>query len=257
MHPTDPRRRPWPTVLLLVLVALLIVLVAVVVIAPPVGAQSLDGVIPDWAGRLGTGQLVAVVVVGEVRWVPDPSPLSWLAGAAVLAMAAAVAARTRHRTRTRVPRARVPEDRGPAAGGPRGQGPAARVWAVDNDNPSPRRSARLPLRGTRRRRVAYPDALWRFGYPDAPRRVGYPDASWRAWYDRDRDGVERLDPEHPEPARVTRLHVTSGGQPRRRRRVPVPDRETVGGSTSATVLAWPGRRHDHYIDHDPDLPGGA
>jgi hypothetical protein len=34
-------------------------------------------------------------VVGEVRWVPGPSPLPWLAGAAVLAMAVVVASRGR------------------------------------------------------------------------------------------------------------------------------------------------------------------
>jgi hypothetical protein len=51
-------------------------------------------VIPEWTVTLRTGgQLVDVV--GEVRWVPGPSPLPWLAGAAVLTMAVAAAGRTR------------------------------------------------------------------------------------------------------------------------------------------------------------------
>ena len=41
MHPTHPRRRPWPTVLLLVVTALLLVLFAVVLVAPPAGAHLL------------------------------------------------------------------------------------------------------------------------------------------------------------------------------------------------------------------------
>jgi len=180
MLPTHPRR-PWPTVLLLVLTALLLALVAVVLVAPPVRAGALGGVepsnyrtrvlavrppvpglsveavdagtrlrlanggpedvvvlgyqaepwlrvppggvvtwhdrrarweadepppqvrrapgsahvvIPEWTVTLRTGgQLVDVV--GEVRWVPGPSPLPWLAGAAVLTMAVAAAGRTR------------------------------------------------------------------------------------------------------------------------------------------------------------------
>jgi hypothetical protein len=222
MHPTHPRRRPWPTVLLLVVTALLLALFAVVLIAPPAGAHSLGGVepsnyrtrvlavrppvpglsvevvdagtrlrlvntgptdvvvlgyqaepwlrvgprgvfensrsptvamagprradspapaaadpaapaswrhvdpgrsvawhdhrahweadeppaqvrqapgsaqvvIPDWTVKLRTGGRL-VDVVGEVRWVPGPSPLPWLAGAALLAMAVVAAGRTR------------------------------------------------------------------------------------------------------------------------------------------------------------------
>jgi hypothetical protein len=181
MLPTHPRRRPWPTLLLLALTALLLALVAVVLVAPPVRAGALGGVepsnyrtrvlavrppvpglsvevvdagtrlrlanggsedvvvlgyqsepwlrvppggvvtwqdrrarweadeppaqvrrapgsahlvIPEWTVTLRTGgQLVDVV--GEVRWVPGPSPLPWLAGAAALAMAVAAAGRTR------------------------------------------------------------------------------------------------------------------------------------------------------------------
>ena len=181
MLPTHPRRRPWATLLLLVLMALLLALVAVVLVAPPVRAGALGGVepsnyrtrvlavrppvpglsvevvdagtrlrlanggpedvvvlgdqsepwlrvppggvvswhdrrarwdadeppaqvrrapgsvhvvIPEWTVPLRAGgQLVEVV--GEVRWVPGPSPLPWLAGAAVLAMAVAAAGRTR------------------------------------------------------------------------------------------------------------------------------------------------------------------
>jgi hypothetical protein len=181
MLPTHPRRRPWPTVLLLVLTALLLALVAVVLVAPPVRAGALGGVepsnyrtrilavrppvpglsvevvdagtrlrlanggsedvvvlgyqaepwlrvppggvvtwhdrrarweadeppaevrrapgsahvvIPEWTVTLRTGGRL-VDVVGEVRWLPGPSPLPWLAGAAVLAMAVAAAGRTR------------------------------------------------------------------------------------------------------------------------------------------------------------------
>ena len=47
MLPTHPRRRPWPTVLLLVLTALLLALVAVVLVAPPVRAGALGGVEPS------------------------------------------------------------------------------------------------------------------------------------------------------------------------------------------------------------------
>jgi hypothetical protein len=179
MQPTHPRRRSWPTVLLLVVAALLVALAAVVLIAPPAGAHPLGGVEPsnyrarvlavrpplpglsveavDAAGRLrlvnardrevvvlgdraepwlrvGPGRSLVwhehratwaaaeppaqvrrdprsthlvvaqwtvplrtggrlVEVIGEVRWVPGPSPLPWLAGAALLAMAVVAAAR--------------------------------------------------------------------------------------------------------------------------------------------------------------------
>jgi hypothetical protein len=46
MHPTHPRRRPWPTVLLLVATAVVLALLAVVLIAPPAGAHALGGVEP-------------------------------------------------------------------------------------------------------------------------------------------------------------------------------------------------------------------
>src|SRR5918995_1593839 len=172
MHPTHPRRRPWPAVLLLLVTALLVALAAVVVVAPPAGADSLTGAepsnyqtrvlgvrpalegvsvevvdtgtrlrlhnrsdrevvvlgyagepwlrvqpgqsatwhdhrahweaqeppaqvrrspgsaqvaVPEWTVKLRPGRRVADVV-GEVRWVPGPSPLPWLAGAAVLAV---------------------------------------------------------------------------------------------------------------------------------------------------------------------------
>ncbi len=182
MHPTHPRRRPWPTVLLLLVTALLVALAAVVVVAPPAGAShSLGGTepsnyqtrvlgvrpavagvsvevvdggtrlrlnngsgrevvvlgyqsepwlragpgesvtwhdhrahweageppaqvrqapgsaqvaVPRWTIELRTGRRL-VDVVGEVRWVPGPSPLPWLAGAAVLAMAVVAATRGR------------------------------------------------------------------------------------------------------------------------------------------------------------------
>ena len=40
MHPTHPRRRSWPTVVLLVVTALLVALAAVVLVAPPAGATA-------------------------------------------------------------------------------------------------------------------------------------------------------------------------------------------------------------------------
>jgi uncharacterized membrane protein YdfJ with MMPL/SSD domain len=81
MHPTHPRRRPWPTVLLLVVTAVLLALFAVVLIAPPAGAHAPGGPEPS------TYQTRVLV--------PGPSPLPWLAGAASLAMAVVAAGRTR------------------------------------------------------------------------------------------------------------------------------------------------------------------
>jgi hypothetical protein len=77
MHPTNPRRRPWPTVLLLVVTAVLLALFAVVLIAPPAGAHTLDA--SSYQTRVVT---------------PGPSPLPWPAGAALLAMAVVAAGRT-------------------------------------------------------------------------------------------------------------------------------------------------------------------
>src|SRR5918999_3257506 len=182
MHPTHPRRRPWPTVLVLLVTALLVALAAMVVVAPPAGAShslggtepsnyqtrvldvrpAVEGVsvevvdggtrlrlhngsgrevvvlghqsepwlrvgpgqsvtwhdhrahwqageppaqvrkapgsaqvaVPRWTIELRTGRRLADVV-GEVRWVPGPSPLPWLAGAAVLAMAVVAGSRGR------------------------------------------------------------------------------------------------------------------------------------------------------------------
>jgi hypothetical protein len=99
MHPTHPRRRPWPTVLLLVVTALLLAVFAVVLVAPPVGPHSLGGAESsrsptEWAVKLRAGGGL-VDVVGEVRRVAGPSPLPWLAGAALLAMAVVAAGRTR------------------------------------------------------------------------------------------------------------------------------------------------------------------
>ena len=50
--------------------------------------------VPEWTVELSTGRRLAVVV-GEVRWVPGPSPLPWLAGAALLAMAVVAGSRGR------------------------------------------------------------------------------------------------------------------------------------------------------------------
>jgi hypothetical protein len=91
MHPTHPRRRrPWPTVLLLVVTALLLALFAVVLVAPPVGAHSVGGVEPS-------NHRARVLAVRPPVPGPIPSPLPWLAGAALLAAAAVAVARTRRR----------------------------------------------------------------------------------------------------------------------------------------------------------------
>ena len=82
MHPTHPRRRSWPTVVPLVVTALLVALAAVVLVAPPAGATA----------QLRPGELVELL--GEARRAaPEPSPLPWLAGAALPAMAVVAAAR--------------------------------------------------------------------------------------------------------------------------------------------------------------------
>ena len=87
MHPTHPRRRrPWPTVLLLVVTALLLALFAVVLVAPPVGAHSVGGVEPS-------NHRARVLAVRPPVPGPIPSPLPWLAGAALLAVAVARARR--------------------------------------------------------------------------------------------------------------------------------------------------------------------
>jgi hypothetical protein len=49
---------------------------------------------PQWTVKLRAGGR-RVDVIGEVRWVPGPSPLPWLAGAALLAMAVVAVGRTR------------------------------------------------------------------------------------------------------------------------------------------------------------------
>jgi hypothetical protein len=65
---------------------------------PPAQVRRAPGsthvVIPQWTVKLRTGGRL-VDVVGEVRWVPGPSPLPWLAGAALLAMAVVAVGRTR------------------------------------------------------------------------------------------------------------------------------------------------------------------
>jgi hypothetical protein len=50
--------------------------------------------VSEWTVKLRTGGRLADVV-GEVRWVPGPSPLPWLAGAALLAMAVVAGSRGR------------------------------------------------------------------------------------------------------------------------------------------------------------------
>jgi hypothetical protein len=65
---------------------------------PPAQVRRAPGsaqvVVPEWTVKLRTGGRL-VDVVGEVRWVPGPSPLPWLVGAALLAMAVVAAGRTR------------------------------------------------------------------------------------------------------------------------------------------------------------------
>ena len=65
---------------------------------PPAQVRRAPGsthvVIPQWTVKLRAGGRL-VDVIGEVRWVPGPSPLPWLAGAALLAMAVVAAGRTR------------------------------------------------------------------------------------------------------------------------------------------------------------------
>jgi hypothetical protein len=65
---------------------------------PPTGVRRAPGTaqvaVPRWTISLRTGRRL-VDVVGEVRWVPGPSPLPWLAGAALLAMAVVAAGRGR------------------------------------------------------------------------------------------------------------------------------------------------------------------
>ena len=57
MHPTQPHRRHWPTVLLLALTALAVAVAAVVLVAPPVGAHSLGGFEPAAATNLDAPDL--------------------------------------------------------------------------------------------------------------------------------------------------------------------------------------------------------
>ena len=231
---------------LLVVTALLLALAAAVLIAPPVGAHPLGGVEPS---NLRTGGRL-VDVVGEVRRVPGPSPLPWLAGAALLAMVVVVVAgRTRRWTGALVaalgllrdPAVRDPAVRDPAVRDPAvdGRDHPTRGPAVDNREHATRGLARLPLRGPQQPEAGYPGAQ----RPGAQR---WPEG----WVD-DPDGPDLTDPELPEPGRVPELHVV-GGRTRRVAR----ERAAVT-STSATVLPWPGPRRPSSYDHDPDLPGGA
>jgi hypothetical protein len=56
--------------------------------------SSAQVAVPRWTIELHTGRRHAKVI-GEVRWVPGPAPLPWLAGAALLAMAVVAAGRGR------------------------------------------------------------------------------------------------------------------------------------------------------------------
>ena len=65
---------------------------------PPAQVRRAPGsthvVIPQWTVKLRAGGRL-VDVIGEVRWVPGPSALPWLAGAVLLAMAVVAVGRTR------------------------------------------------------------------------------------------------------------------------------------------------------------------
>jgi hypothetical protein len=65
---------------------------------PPAQVRRAPGrpqvVVPQWTVQLRTGGRL-VEVVGDVRWVPGPSPLPWLAVALLLGLAVVAAGRTR------------------------------------------------------------------------------------------------------------------------------------------------------------------
>jgi hypothetical protein len=69
MHPSHPRRRPWPTVLLLLVTAMALALLAVVLIAPPAGAHALGGVGPPAQVRAAT-----VIISARSHPLDDPDP---------------------------------------------------------------------------------------------------------------------------------------------------------------------------------------
>ena len=321
MHPTHPRRRPWPAVLLLVMTPLLVALAAVVVVAPPAGADSLGGAepsnyqtrvlairpalegvsvevadagtklrlhnasasevvvlddaaepwlrvgpgrsvtwhdhrahweaeeppaqvgrspataqvaIPRWTIELRTGRRHANVI-GEVHWVPGPSPLPWLAGAALLAMAVVTAGRGRRWLGALVAAVALvvaldlvqlagawAGARPPLAGKLLSLGASAAGWVL----------AALAVRQLLRRRLE--SGLFQLLLVGA---VCVAALQLRALLaTRPEPGLEAARIwEWDEPAAVAASTLAS---------------------TSATVLPWPAHRRPSTV-HDPDLPGGA
>jgi hypothetical protein len=248
MHPTHPRRRPWPTVLLLAVTALLLALFALVLVAPPVGAHSL--------------------VLGEVGRVPGPSPLPWLAGAALLAMAVVAAGRTRRWSDALVAALALvvaldlvqaagawAAAQTPLAGKLLSLGASAAGWVV----------AGLAIRQLRRRRVESGlfQLLLAAGLLTVVGGLG------------DLGFLFRSELASTLPAWVVRAAVTAkiglglGALAAAGLRLPgTVDTMTDGPGADdpaedepvlATVLPWPGgRRFDSFDDlDDPDLPGGA
>jgi hypothetical protein len=248
MHPTHPRRRPWPTVLLLAVTALLLALFALVLVAPPVGAHSL--------------------VLGEVGRVPGPSPLPWLAGAALLAMAVVAAGRTRRWSDALVAALALvvaldlvqaagawAAAQTPLAGKLLSLGASAAGWVV----------AGLAIRQLRRRRVESGlfQLLLAAGLLTVVGGLG------------DLGFLYRSELASTLPAWVVRAAVTAriglglGALAAAGLRLPgTVDTMTDGPGADdpaedepvlATVLPWPGgRRFDSFDDlDDPDLPGGA
>jgi hypothetical protein len=265
MHPTQPRRRPWPTVLLLAVTAVALALLAVVLVAPPVGAHSLGGVEPsndraralalrppvpglrvevvDAGTRLrlvNTGPQDVVVLgyqfepwlrVGPrgvfensrsptlqtagPRRADSPSPVPWLAGAALLAVAVVAAGRTRHWSEALV-----------AA--------LALVVALD---------------------LVQAAGAWGFLFRSQLA------SSLPGWMVRAAVAAKIGLGLGALAAAGLRLRTTLAGQgvaPGAGDSPEHPDPPAEDGPVLATVLPWPGSRRHSFDDlDDPDLPGGA
>jgi hypothetical protein len=238
-------------------------------------------VIPRWTVELRTGGRL-VDVVGEVRWVPGPSPLPWLAGAALLAMAVVAAGRTRRWSDALVAALALvvaldlvqvagawTAAQAPLAGKLLSLGASAAGWVL----------AGLAGRQLLRRRVE--SGLFQLLLAAGLLTVvgGLGDLGY----------LLRSQLATTLPTWVVRTAVTAkiglglgaltAAALRLQRTLPIPveDRHDqgwnwfeqgpeAGGDTGAerpepalaTVLPWPGRRADRF-DHldDPDLPGGA
>jgi hypothetical protein len=76
MHRTHPPRRPWATVLLLVVTALLLALAAVVLIAPPAWAHPggrVQASPPPWPAGAALPAMAAVAALLSL-WAAAPGP---------------------------------------------------------------------------------------------------------------------------------------------------------------------------------------